>query len=321
MRERGYQLRVYVVGDGDPSIVERVHRAQDSGLPIELEFGAAQSLSSLEHQAEKVFLDLKRSGWKQVLATADVATGNIDVTLGTDPENPASSNSVTIKPEDLPRSALAHNVKVSTVVGPVSTEDHTYGGALTATTSTGTSGCTTGFVVRRPSDGLRGVVTAAHCGNDRWYNMGGDNTYKMSYVCCEHKGGYGDVQWHTTSHNEYDDFYMSSTNRRDVTGVRAANNQLPGDFACRYGRASGGACNTVYRSNVSYTLSSGTTLSRMTVMVNATSASGDSGGPWYELGEAWGIHSGRPTIDGSPRDSFSKADHLDSALGVVVATS
>ena len=97
--------------------------------------------------------------------------------------------------------ALIDSLKTVAVDGTVAEDENSYGGALTATSPTGASGCTTGFGVK--SGSTTGVVTAGHCNSGRWCNMGSD-ICEMDYMG-QRKGWWGGFQWHTTPHLEYYD--------------------------------------------------------------------------------------------------------------------
>ncbi|MCA1783760.1 MAG: S1 family peptidase [Intrasporangiaceae bacterium] len=316
--EPSYRFVVYMTGSGEAAVERLGEQAEAAKLPLVVK-EASLSLQQLEAQRTELHAVLVDDrGLAEVSSAVDVLSGRIQVTIGTASGDAASRSSGT----PLPDEALEHNVDVVYVDAPVGTDDHTYGGALTTTGSAGTPpGCTTGFVVVNASSGARGVATAGHCANDRWYNMGSSNNYSMDYVN-QHRGSWGDFQWHTTTHNHYDDFYWDWGSRRDVQSVQSASNIALGDIVCRFGRTTGSHCDGVYATNVSKT-SNGYTYGRLVALGSRQADTGDSGGPWFNGATAWGLHQGSANVNGAARDVFSKADYIDEALGLglSVATS
>ncbi|MFP3974869.1 MAG: S1 family peptidase [Dehalococcoidia bacterium] len=174
------------------------------------------------------------------------------------------------------------------------------------------STCTSGFVTKN-SSGVRGISTAGHC-NDSQTDDGSSLTYKEEYV-----GTHGDFQWHTGPQNEPDDFYSgndSSTevNRRDVSSVGTP---VVGQSLCRNGRTSYKGCQEVRKLNVC-----NGDACNLVEMGEHLSADGDSGGPVFWGNTAYGLHQGwiYDPIWPFDRQVFSRADRIDDALGISIAT-
>jgi len=48
---------------------------------------------------------------------------------------------------------------------------------------------------------------------------------------------------------------------------------------------------------------------------------GDSGGPWFWINTAWGVHKGDVLMSGSSRNVWSQGRWVNNALGVSIRTS
>lgn len=65
---------------------------------------------------------------------------------------------------------------------------------------------------------------------------------------------------------------------------------------------------------MSFTLDDGRTAYNMVATADRQATGGDSGGPWYDEGKAFGVHSGSVVLDGARRDVFTPAFHIDNGL-------
>jgi hypothetical protein len=167
--------------------------------------------------------------------------------------------------------------------------------------------CTSGWTVRRLSDGVRGVTGAGHCGGIDQINHPGHGVQ-------EHIGQWGDVEWYTTNEAEADDFYADEFNNiRDVAAVEPRANIAIGEAICFYGRASNHRdCSlTVENPNVWCPFGP----EKLVQMNGDVTIGGDSGGGWSFGNTAYGGHYG----DCWNKSSFTVADLFDEALGVAVA--
>ena len=175
------------------------------------------------------------------------------------------------------------------------------------------SGCTSGFAVV-DSSGTRGMATAAHCTD---FPTDDGQTLSLREA---HKGSYGDVQWHTGTQTVYDDFYQGNssqteTNSADVSGTA---NPVKKQNLCRNGKTTHQKCDKVRKLSVCKG-----SVCKLVSMENHNSKGGDSGGPYYVGGTAYGIHQGYHTEWTSPwkkRGLFTRATYFDEALDVSVAT-
>ena len=201
--------------------------------------------------------------------------------------------------EDLTRE-LESAAGVSIVARVVSAEElrhvetHTYGGGQLR--DDGADECTSGFTVRKNGTSVDGVLTAAHCSGLNQYREPTGLVYSMSYQAAANPG-WGDVEWHTTTHTEYDDFYYSKlhNSRIDVTGMLQSWQFDYGDIVCAFGRVSGAmGCDTI--NGLWY---SGSGYSYLVSTTPCGTVPGDSGGPRYLNGTAIGIGRGFFKSDGS----------------------
>jgi streptogrisin C len=268
----------------------------------ELIGGAGRTLAQLSARANEVHDAVAARFGTSVTTAFDVQTGLVRVSA----ETPAGLR------VRLPEIARAPDVRVTLTQGAVAGVEHTRGGAKTPWDG-GSTYCTTAFSVAK--NGTYGFATAGHCQNDRSYRQPENGlTYNAPYQA-QHRGDWGDFQWHTTPHVEYAEFYTTSTGHRDVLGYDGS--IAEGDYVCKYGRTSGYGCGYVKDSSVSSTFD-GITHRRLVAMRGYITEGGDSGGPWFLVNDAMGVHSGWVTLDGARRSTFSRIVYADEALGLAL---
>lgn len=159
---------------------------------------------------------------------------------------------------------------------------------------------------------MRGIATAGHCGDDQSYDG-----ISLSFKA-EHEGTYGDFQWPTGTGTHTGDFYAGNdsdneANRRDLAFVAA---QTVGQELCRNGSTSNKDCQEVRKLNVRRGI-----YCKLVEMQRRIAAGGDSGGPVFWNYTAYVLQHGWK-YDPWPfdRDLFSRADLIDEALGISIAT-
>jgi streptogrisin C len=279
-----------------------------AGPNVALRGGAARSLAELTARADEVYEAVADLWGETVATTFDEQTGGIELSLEV-PTNLQALSDAQLRGL-VPETARRPDVRLGFSDTPVYRSQHTYGGALLS----GPGGsCTSGFGIRRLSDGAGGVLTAGHCSNDfDYFPADGSASYDTDWVD-GHRGDYGDVQWHTTDHSEFAEFYDSSSGRREVHG--SISSWHNGDYICHYGRYGGYDCSDVHDTNVSVTDDDGFHLKKLVEVDDNITVSGDSGGPWFLGYDAGGIHSGVITNAwGTERSAFSKIGYADDAL-------
>jgi hypothetical protein len=153
--------------------------------------------------------------------------------------------------------------------------------------------CTTGFVV---TDGARtGIVTAAHCPDTVTYFDPAGGKTELSF------GGqwgwsFQDVQLHVTPDAQKPLFYADTkkTAARPLTGARKRDSTRAGDFVCHRGERTGYSCAEVEL--VDYAppgdLCGGPCAPVWVTVAGPSCGSGDSGGPVFSGGTAFGIVKG-----------------------------
>lgn len=143
------------------------------------------------------------------------------------------------------------------------------------------STCTSGFTVKN-SSGSRGITTSAHCGNTQSHDG------KALNFRSERIGGSYDIQWHNRSGATFSPTFWSGSAHRSVTGTRSRSNQSVGDYVCKYGKTTGYTCG--YIETKSYCYDGACTWIRVGRDGYNLSEGGDSGGPWFNSGTAFGSH-------------------------------
>jgi streptogrisin C len=249
---------------------------QDSPLPVELEADRSHSLAQMREALAQAEAVLERDG--QFAYALDIQTATLLV-LG--PQEPTAA-SVAGAEEQV-------GMPVRFELSQLPTDQHTYGGAQLEV-------CTTGFTVRHDPTGVTGVLTAAHCPNTLTYTQ---PVTGPSYELTAQGGkddSNQDFQWMTGSHAEYPQFWDGQYYRTVVAEVQRAN--MEGDWVCHRGKTTGTSCGTVTNAYYDPGPECGPEngdCDASWVRVdgpNLACAGGDSGGPWYSGGTAYGIHKG-----------------------------
>lgn len=282
---------------------------------ISMQGGAGRSLRELDHRVDEVHSAMAAEFDRTVMTYRDEQTQRISTTAEL-----ARGTGRSAAQERVPDTARRQDVDVAFTYTPLVVLQHTYGGALT--TSDGSGGdCTTGFVANKA--GTDGVLTAGHCGNDRTYHQPGTSTsYDMPFVSPQHRGEWGDFQFHsTTGHVDYAEFYSDWSIRRDVLGYLTPAQIPSGVYLGVFGRTGGRNTSTLWKTNVYLTDSDGYNLGRLIATREAVTAFGDSGGPWFRNNDALGIHMGIVNnLDGAARSLFSSISYSDNAVGAYLTT-
>ncbi len=266
-------------------------------------------LRAAAHAAHQAALD---AGFDEVVSGVDTATQRIDVEVATPLVSFMAGPALT----ELADVTTAIEVPVDVAVsdGPLVVEQSIYGGDRLF----GGGNCTTGFSMTSPTD-PDGFVTAGHCHpHVTSYRHVWGRTHPVDFRR-RHRGGNGDMGFYTTTSTENDDFYYSenTNNRIDVTGRKLNRFMDVGDVVCRFGRSTGSRCTAINRLWVSWTNSdNGITYASLVRTNYCNSSVGDSGGPWYTGGTAWGIHQGK--FPGSSYCLFTTIENVEGQLGLAI---
>lgn len=178
--------------------------------------------------------------------------------------------------------------------------------------------CTTGFTVRHVA-GQRpaGFATAGHCGRlsqIRWFANQDLSGWTSHTVATVHEGSFGDLATYTmgsSSNQLMPQFYSSRT---AITNVMGSRNPQVDDVLCVFGAVSGRGCATVDALNLCR-ISSREICSLARVNADLTQG-GDSGGPWFAGGYAYGIHAGSSSAVN--KSYFTPVSRLSNLWGMVV---
>jgi hypothetical protein len=277
-----FRIVVRLAGDA-PAPPEFQAAAANSPTPVVFVTGAAATESQVLGRIQ-ASLPQFRAALPGLMATdMDVKTGDIVLIVHA---TGAAGEAAKAQGAEFSRQ-LGHPVRIRLVDAP-ERDAHTRGGANLST-------CTSGFVVQN-SAGTRGVLTAAHCGNTQTYFEFGGTSYAITFVS-ESLDADADVQWHTTSHDEYPEFYADlTTTARVLTGRRLRSSTAVGNTVCHRGMTTGYSCGSVASTThqPAYSGACGTvTCSALFIRVEGASLLcdlGDSGGPFFNGQTAFGIH-------------------------------
>ncbi|MGW1611902.1 S1 family peptidase [Streptomyces sp. NPDC002285] len=165
-------------------------------------------------------------------------------------------------------------------------------------------GCTSGFNLKAISSDTKRLGTAGHCtevASQTYSNhstQGGSTGVKTVW---SHQGGNGDLGYTSKGNKASTRTFYQKTNSARYADDRGAMPAV-GTSICKFGRTSGKTCSTVKYRNVTVG-----NLKHMVVMKGNACKPGDSGGPWYYGGTAYGIHTGLVRDGGTQRCLFTPA--------------
>lgn len=170
------------------------------------------------------------------------------------------------------------------------------------------SSCTSGFSVKN-SNGVKGILTAAHCTDTISYLGIGLPFQGSAY------GGPYDFQWHTAPGFDVRNLAYDGTNNRYIYSTMHHDNQAIGSWVCKHGAATGYTCG--YISDQNYDPGASFTADFIRVHRDGVdlSSGGDSGYPWFFSNIAYGVHTG-----GIGDDSYYMAVNYIDFLGLSVLT-
>lgn len=303
--------------------------AKLSGAPagVQLVGGMRHSFDQLTERQNAVHAALAAQGFRDISSATDIATQHITVDVTLQPARPglrgkairdatlaALAERTALGANDF--SIVEHAAGRSAVV-----PEHGYGGA--GFRDDGVRECTSGFVVRRNSDGVEGVLTDSHCEGlnqlEENNTSGGVNLSFSAPFVSEHIGVNGDMEWHTTTHDDFPQFWSSNSSRRNVNARIGSSGYSVGGYTCHYGRFSGYSCGNIATLTRSVTFTWAgcnclRTAQNLVGTTGATSTGGDSGGPWFLVNTAYGLHWGQAFGE----RLFSRIQRAENQFGVSV---
>lgn len=302
---------LYIKGLADQLILDLVNA---SDIRIAIADSQPFSFDELEARKLRVHHALEDLGFRQVATSVNVTGGGI-IPAGVTREPGlwrTVEEVVAMLPED-----LRSSVHLTLSDAPVVSDYQAFGGMRV----TGDFGnCTSGWSVKDIDTGQLGITTAGHCTGIDEVNHPGHGPHALSFVQ-EHRGQWGDVQWHVSQEREPDDFYADAANIRDTTDVAHRATITFGEHVCQYGRSSNDRDCSLRVADFSQACTNeGVFNDRLVRMNGVTSVGGDSGGGWSFGNTAFGSVKGLCGPDLVDFEVWSVADLYDEALGVRVTT-
>jgi hypothetical protein len=190
------------------------------------------SFEELESRKLRVHHALEAAGFRFVATAVNiVGGGRIPASVTREAGLPESAAAIlTAVPQDL-RSSVDLVVRGD----PVAQDFSAFGGMWVREGTQ--SKCTSGWSVRAVDDGTSGVTTAGHCEQIDHIVHPQHGVHTLTFRS-QHRGQWGDVEWHTSGEPEPDDFYSDASTVRDVIGVQPRASISVGEFVCVYGRSS-----------------------------------------------------------------------------------
>ncbi len=211
-----------------------VTEAESEGLDIRFYASGGLTLEDRSRQTELLAKGLQESGFEQFETYFDVRVNRHVITLGTHSRRapftvqsvsdlvlgylktrgPAGGWSPTVAVLD------PSLVDISILEGPGPVIDllHSRGG--NRLTDDGSIECTSGWSVTK--NGVDGILTAGHCTGLNQFIDPNAAPYSMAFQDQEYyNGSRGDVEWHTTTHIEFAEFYSDATTIGAVTSTRS----------------------------------------------------------------------------------------------------
>ncbi len=194
--------------------------------------------------------------------------------------------------------------------------DQMYGGTPMST-------CTTGFSVKN-SAGATGYLTAGHCGNSQSYSITSPfTTFYSSTFMAERYNATTDMQWHKVNSSAGAAVgYFYGQSGSSVTKRTGTATPYGGLYLCHRGRTTGHSCGNVGTTTYKPAYDNacnGVACSAVFTNVIAstlTQAPGDSGGPWFMGGTAYGIHKGGSKLSPGTVGFFTPISRISGFSGL-----
>lgn len=298
--------RVILTGDGKYSMEENFRRAELASAAL-MDLGYRNSITFFDPVSKKIQVEVLLSA--QVLRPSESGIVNaMRSRIQTDQQK--AENQLQGRAAEFDTADLV--LTIFTGEGPIVTLLHSRGGNWLR--DDGVNECTSGWSVSGPNGD--GIITAGHCNGLNQFVEPGVAPYSMTWRS-QVINASGDVEYHTTSHIEPDDFYSDATTIRDVTGIKTTNTMV-GSAVCFYGRASNvRTCDHEIEAIDVNVMMDGTLVGDQARASNDSAIGGDSGGGWSVGNTAWGVQSSHDNNDNS---YFTPVQQAQTALGVTVKT-
>ena len=334
---------VWLTGDDPPGVAAA--RVADAHTDVEIRTGANYTYAELQVAQDRLFRngatgrvnDGPASSIARMVTFTDIDMDANAVSIGIDPALASvvpggltDTGPVTVTDEAFRAKAaevtaqLADDISVNYVV-----ED---GRGLSVTTTfmggegmEGAHACTSGFTARQQGTSVYGIITAAHC--DSPFNM---HSVRLRSVIRQY-GPNVDARFLSiptgSSHRILDD-YGCGRHPCDVTGDISRSHMMD-QYICHSGRRSGISCGNVISTSFRPRSAGFCAVTCDSTFVRVEGehlrgCSGDSGGPWYDRGIAYGIHNGNTDANNCHSEGklayFSAIRDVENSLGVNILT-
>jgi streptogrisin C len=301
---------LYVKGSADTLIRQLV---ASSDIPIVVADNEPFSFEQLEARKRRVHAALEAMGFQDVVTRVNITGhGRIPAEVAA---RAGAPNQVAPILASLPVD-LQSSVDVSISPQRFGADTTSFGGMMVR--KSGVNDATSGFSVTKITTGYTGVTTAGHAAGEDSLVHPGHNVVHTFVFQSEHRGQWGDIEWHTTNFVEEPKYYAEAGNLIDtVFGLEARANISVGESVCQYGRFSNDRDCSLDVADVSIACTNNNVWNDRLVQMNGvTTIPGDSGGPWTFGGTVFGSQKGHCGSLG--RDAWSVADLFDEAIGVRV---
>lgn len=317
--EPDQELAINLVLTGNSDFSELTAFEARSPVPIAVRYGAQFSEAQLIEAATEMAAELSLA---DVQGVDGVEVGSSSEGLVVITNNNANSHTEEAVDDAAPesRSTLGTRARTAQTSIPITVERHEGEASDSVRGGIKLTSCTSGFSVKN-SSGTTGFVTAGHCPNTQKYSLTTTGSAANSSTFQKQaRTSTADLQWHSTpNHTDYKNFFGSSSDSATtVTGTGVA---YVGKSLCHRGSNTGYSCGLV--TSISYTPAwsnacNGATCSATFVRVAGASLAekdGDSGGPWFSGGTAYGIHKGGSGATSNAWAVYTPISRL-SAIGV-----
>jgi hypothetical protein len=298
---------LYLKGDADQFVLDVI---EDSGLDVIVADNQPYSFLELQDRTERLNRELIGLGYGNLSSGFDIADGTITAELAAVPGLPTDPAQIL---EGLSEE-FQRGVQVAVFDDLGNTTENAYGGMGAFANSA--FGCTTGWTVVN-ENGVTGVTTAGHCTgiNQAWSPASG--FIPLSFQL-QHRGYWGDFEWHTTpGQTDVAEFYSHPNIRRDTLSVEPWWAFSRGESICVFGRSTNERRCGLEVKNLWWACTFDGYYTRSLIRMNGdVTIGGDSGGGWSEVNRAYGSHVG----DCGGKNVFSRADDFTQGIGVTVLT-
>jgi streptogrisin C len=259
--------------------------AASAPAPLNIVVGAPMTLREMEAEIAALSADLR----KGQAAWLDLVNGQLVMTQpgGFTPAGRAAVDA-------------RANLPVRFEAGSAYSTTHTYGGRRLE--ATGELECTTGFTVQHTGPGfVRGVTTSAHCRNPLRYVEGGGVNYPLTLMG-ERNDAERDAEWNAEGAHAVFPRFWDGNQFRNVMDL-AARIGMVNDPVCHYGAFTGRSCGVVQTihfdpGNICGPDRDSNCASTWVQVTgpNVRCFGGDSGGPWFRGGIAYGLQTHGDTV-------------------------